>query len=191
MKGTHGTCRSRSDTILKSGFSAYPGLRGNGAYFWAYKANEQKEYCRKLAKAWWSYSNNRGSYSAETDKSCSVVFASFEVRPDDILDLENLHLRERFISFYEVTSKRLTDASKENEQNTDANAKNEMLSKIYDMFIRGIELRTKKNYPLIHVKVQRPKKIDDVLPLDVTGQPSCLVAREVTCIKVEDVSYED
>lgn len=185
MKGTHGTCRSRSEAILMSGFKTSPGLRGSGTYFWAYKADEQEEYCKKLAKAWWSYSNNRGSYATEPDKTCSVVFARFDVQPEDVLDLENLEIRERFIAYYKVTHARLMGVEKATNEN------DRQLSNIYDMFIRGLERLTDKKYPLVHVKVQRPKKIEDVLPLDVTGQPSCLVAKETACIKVERVTYED
>jgi hypothetical protein len=37
---------------------------------------------------------------------------------------------------------------------------------------------------MLHVKVQAPKKYDKILPIDITGQPSCYVVRDLKCIEI-------
>jgi hypothetical protein len=60
----------------------------------------------------------------------------------------------------------------------------EKISIIYDMFISEVEESIGKSFKMIHVKVQAPKTYKKVLPIDLTGQPSCYVIKNLDCIEI-------
>jgi hypothetical protein len=55
---------------------------------------------------------------------------------------------------------------------------------IYNMFVSKVEKTIGKTFSMIHVKVQAPKTYKKVLPIDLTGQPSCYVVKNLECIKI-------
>ena len=89
MKGTHGTSRSRANNIVANGFRLSPvGKRGSGVYFWGYLSDSMETISRSLAEAWWFDVKRRHLYDKDENKSCSVVFASFDVSDDLHFDFE-------------------------------------------------------------------------------------------------------
>ena len=52
------------------------------------------------------------------------------------------------------------------------------------MFVKDLEKKTGKNFQVVHVKVQQPRGFKKELPLDITGQPSCYVVKDTTCIEI-------
>ncbi|MGL0953252.1 hypothetical protein [Vibrio vulnificus] len=181
MKGTHGTCVSRANLIKDNGFSGSThGRRGSGAYFWGYTRDVLQEYARELARAWWRYALEKPKYyQKEKDQGCCVIYVTLETNSTDVLDFENQELRDHFFEYCHKTLPRLEGSDEEK------------MSTIYDMFINEIEEKLEKRFKIVHVKVQQPPKTKKVLPLDITGQPSCYVVKDLSCISVDDFEELD
>lgn len=174
MKGTHGTCVSRAISIRQHGFrKSDKGLRGSGAYFWGYTRDTLEKYVRDLAVAWWKFAHaTRNFYKDEEDKRCCVLYASLESAESDVFDFEHQEIRDRFHEYSLKTLPRLTGTDEEKR------------SAVYDMYLGEVEARLKKEFKIVHVKIQQPKKFprEEHLPLDITGQPSCYVVKDLSCI---------
>lgn len=185
MKGTHGTCHSFAELINKEGFKiSGSAMRGAGVYFWSYTSDDMEDYVRDLAVKWWLYQKKKGSYSKAKNKNCCVIYASFKVGSDQSFDLENQVVREKFIKFSEIAYHKKISEGK---------ATSVAISEVYDMFINDVEKKLKRNFSLIHVKIQQPKGFKTSLPLDIRGQPFCYVVKDVSCISVEnfeEINYE-
>lgn len=179
MKGTHGTCVSRANLIKTNGFSgSSQGKRGTGAYFWGYTRDALHDYVRELAIAWWRYALEKPRYyQKELDQRCCVIYVHLTSDPLDVLDFENQQLRDRFFEYCHKVHPRLTGSEEEK------------TSTIYDMFISDIERKLERTFKIVHVKVQQPSKTRKMLPLDITGQPSCYVVKDLSCISV--VNFEE
>jgi len=157
FKGTHGSCYSNAESIRNNGFRySKMNLRGGGIYFWGYILDDLEVYAKDLAIAWWRFAKKRGDYTNTVSSRCSVIFANFKI--------DNQQIREQFI----VYSQKVYPIIK-------AINPNEKISTIYDMFINDVEKSMGKCFKMIHVKVQAPKTYNKVLPMDLTGQPSCYV----------------
>lgn len=181
-KGTHGTCRTRANNILAVGFSASAvGKRGSGAYLWGYTHDDLKPKVSELACAWWHFAQKQGSYSKEKDKNCAVVHVTLCLVDDDVLDMENQQIREKFELYNQTVRDKLKGSSEE------------QLSQVYDMFVTDLEGVLRKNFKMVHVKVQRPLKWRYKLlsDMDISGQPSCYVVKDLTSIVVDDVEEFD
>lgn len=184
MKGTHGTCVSRANLIRQNHFcSSSAGLRGAGVYFWGYTSVSLRDYARELAISWWRFAHNKqGNYSKEKDKKCCVVYVSLNTQGLDVLDLENQEVRDTFIEYCQRVSPHII-----------CEDDREKTSRLYDMFVDELEEKLERNFKVVHVKVQRPRKTQGILSLDITGQPSCYVVKDVSCIQVdefEELGYE-
>jgi hypothetical protein len=174
FKGTHGTCSSNADSIRASGFRySNVGLRGGGIYFWGYLLDELETDAKALAIAWWRFAKKRGDYAKAASSRCSVIFADLKVENQDILDFEDQQVREQFIVYSQKVYERIQGVNP-----------NEKISTIYDMFISEVEESIGKTFKMIQVKVQAPKTYKKVLPIDLTGQPSCYVIRNLDCIEI-------
>ncbi len=57
-------------------------------------------------------------------------------------------------------------------------------SLLYDLYISEVEKSLGKKISITHVKVPFPKGYEKMLPMDITGQPSCYVVRDLDCIKI-------
>lgn len=175
MKGTHGTSRSKANNIVANGFHASPvGIRGSGVYFWGYLSDSMEEISRNLAKAWWSDATRRQSYSQDSDKSCSVVFAAFDVSNDLHFDFEAQEVRESFIRYSDKMIDRIEGDD------------DEKASTLYDMFVQRIETKSQKQYKLIHFKVHPPRGFVFPILRDIIGQPSCYAVKDISCITILD-----
>jgi hypothetical protein len=174
FKGTHGTCSSYADSIISSGFRySNVGLRGGGIYFWGYILDELEVYAKDLAIAWWQFAKKKGDYAKAASSRCSVIFANLKVENQDILDFEDQQVREQFIVYSQKVYERIKGINP-----------NEKISTIYDMFVSEVEESIGKTFKMIHVKVQTPKTYKKLLPIDLMGQPSCYVIRNLDCIEI-------
>lgn len=174
MKGTHGTCHTRSEMIKEEGFRRSDiGKRGAGAYFWGYTRGSVESYARHLAFTWWQFAKKKGDYSNNGDDGCCIIYASFNAEPACVLDLENQLIRDKLFEYSQNVFERI------------AGSEDDKISAIYDMFIADVEINVVQQFKIVHVKVPQPRGVTKVLPLDITGQPSCYVVRDLSCITVE------
>jgi len=174
FKGTHGTCSSNAESIIANGFKySNIGLRGGGIYFWGYILDDLEVYAKDLAIAWWRFAKKKGDYANAVSSRCSVIFADFKIDNQDILDFEDQHIREQFTVYSQKVYQRIKAINPD-----------EKISTIYDMFISDVEKSMGKTFKMIHVKVQAPKTYKKVLPMDLTGQPSCYVIKNLDCIEI-------
>lgn len=176
LKGTHGTCSEHAEQIIRDGFKpSVSGRGGAGVYFWGYESEEMEFYSEDLARSWWLYQRSCGGYSSVRDDSCKVIFASIVVR-NAFLDLEQLSVKEMLIKFANKAYRRIK-SNKLHKANVSA---------IYDLFVGMIENDLGKKIDVIHVRVSPPARdfYKPRLPLELTGYPSCLVVRDVSCISI-------
>ena len=144
LRGTHGTCVSRAESITVHGFGTGRGLRGSGVYFWSYTIESLEDYVRALAIAWWRFAkDSKQHYKNEYNQSCSILYVSFNLDQNDILDLENQLLRDKFIEYSQKILPKLDKHSDSNE---------EKIRTIYDMFVKDIENWQKKHTKLYMLK---------------------------------------
>tara|TARA_R110001599_G_scaffold26935_1_gene94902 strand:- start:4441 stop:4995 length:555 start_codon:yes stop_codon:yes gene_type:complete len=177
IKGTHGTCTSNADSIMAdmSFRASTVGLRGAGAYFWGYHSDEAKDDAKELAVCWWGIETKRGNYSKSQDKRCSVIYVDFTIENKDVevLDITEPEINETFRTY----SKKVLDRVVTKDAND--------VSQVYDMFISLLEEKAKRNFKLIHARVQSPGGYDSGLPKDVAGTPSCYIARDTSCVNIK------
>lgn len=181
-KGTHGTCRTRAQNIFNVGFSGLAaGKRGSGVYFWGYNHDELEPQVCELASAWWNYSLKQGRYSKEANPKCAVINVSLHLSDEEVLDMEGQIIREKFIIYSQKVLAKLQDVS------------DELVSQVYDMFVASLESVLGQSFKMVHVKVQRPTKWKYALQPqnDISGQPSCYVVKELTCISIDGVKELD
>lgn len=174
--GTHGTTKCRADNIVNKGFTISPkGYRGSGVYFWGYTSKSLKQHCHELAVGWWAFAKKKGDYTKDSNTSCRVIYASIET--ENLLDLELISIREKLVEY----------CSNIDDRNLRGLSKKETLTKSYDMFVDDVEKKLKHSFDLVHVKVQKPNGCKTTLDQDVTGQPSCFVVKEPSCIVINDI----
>ncbi|MEK8021107.1 MAG: hypothetical protein VSS75_029905 [Candidatus Parabeggiatoa sp.] len=181
MKGTHGTCSSHADLIRANGFRySNVGLRGGGVYFWAYTLDNIETYARDLAIAWWQFAKKRGDYAKAAKQNCSVIFTHLNVESQDILDFEDQQVREKFVVYAQKVYDKIEGKTKE-----------EKISIVYDLFVGDLEKTIGKTFSMLHVKVQAPNTYKKRLPIDLTGQPSCYVVKNSSCIQINQFEEFD
>jgi hypothetical protein len=107
------------------------------------------------------------------NQNCSVIFVHLNVEDQDILDFEDQQIREKFIIFYQKVFEKFEGKSEI-----------EKISDTYNRFVNKLEKSIGKTFSMLHVKVQAPKRYEKMLPIDITGQPSCYVVRDLECIEI-------
>lgn len=98
LKGTHGTSKTRANSILKeSKFKASTdGRVGPGVYFWAYEDNMSFAKC--LAENWWFSANHKfGTFKGDDDPSPAVLKAQIEVNKNVYFDTSSEEFLELLI----------------------------------------------------------------------------------------------
>ena len=75
LKGTHGTTKSRVESILLSR-NIHPaiGTRGHGSYFWRFNS-----FAEELGVCWHKKNLSEKRYDTDEDKSCAVFTANIDV----------------------------------------------------------------------------------------------------------------
>lgn len=174
MKGTHGTCRTFADGIVKDGFRHFAkGRRGSGVYFWAY--DSQDFYARQLALEWWDYARGKGQYKNASDSRCAIIYVKLQ---DDgnYLDLEELETKESFIKGFNELFNRLVQHK----------SRSKAAQVVYDLIIGEMEKKRGCSFDIVHVRVYPPKDRPRY-DIELTGHPTCYIVRNVGCILIERV----
>lgn len=175
LKGTHGTCASFAEEILKNGFTVGAGRRGVGVYFWGYSSTN-KEYATALANAWWAQAKVLHKYDVAHNKSCRVLYVSMKLDPDSFLDLEAHEMKQRLLLFLNDIYMR-----------TLAKGRPALAEKAYDLFVGIIEKELKVKFEVVYVTVNPPQTEhwaarDRYPSFDVLGMASCYVVKNKRCI---------
>ncbi|EGQ7970547.1 hypothetical protein HRO20_003147 [Vibrio cholerae] len=183
-KGTHGTTCSAANSITQRGFTAGPGIRGTGIYFWLYQFEALLDEAENLAIAWWKFSKNKGSYSDHENTKCAIVLADLDVSPDSVFDLENK--RQGIMALSLNINKKLDDHSINEEE------RKKLITGIHDLFVKKYEEKEGKQYSAVQVKVAPPKGFKSKFDRDINGnQPLCLVIRNNNVIQVTGIKYPE
>ncbi|MDD2468573.1 MAG: hypothetical protein PHI97_31740 [Desulfobulbus sp.] len=171
LEGSHGTTKSRADSIQATGFRMEGGRRGTGAYFWCEGA-----YAEYLAKSWWNFGLTKKIFKDDTDKTCSVISVQLQVQEDEFIDLEDKFLKNE-----------IADLCLKND--LDSSAKDEEISGFYDMFLSQLEKKLGKEFKVHESAVNTagstyfPK-----YPERILGPPHCYIVRDPNCIELLDIS---
>ena len=178
LKGTHGTCASSAEEIRRNGFSAGPGRRGKGVYFWAYTSST-KEYATALAKAWWAQAKSIHKYDAASNPACSVLDVSINPPEGRLLDLEAHEMKHRLLRFLNDTYKR-----------TLAKGRPSLAETAYDLFVAIIEKELEKKFAVVYVTVSPPQTHhwegrDSFPHFDTLGMAPCYVVKDKSCILMQ------
>lgn len=168
LQGAHGTCRSRATKIEEEGFACSPkGRAGKGVYFWEY--GSAKADARDLAVAWWRAARRQNTYRGESNDACSVIYAKATVKEVEILNLENLRLKE---SIAKLISSFLGDPRDE-----------ELVSATYAVFISELELENSVVYKVMQACLPPPSK-HPYSRGKYLGHPRCLIVRHPGCLAI-------
>lgn len=166
LVGTHGTTVSRYESIGSDGFKCRnSGLRGAGAYFWVKSA-----YAEELAVGWYLKCIKAGTFSKNPDKRCVVITASFDVLPEQYLDIESDEVKSIFLNLIKQHN---------------AEDSRECSEKFYDLFIELMEKELDVIIKLYKVRAYAPTKaLPNCYPTQLAGSPLCYVARDSQCILI-------
>lgn len=82
LMGTHGTSRTRAESIVASQTfnPTNEGWVTRGVYFWAFESSIG--YAEQTAKLWWAFANKNSIYAGDADASCAVLKVKI-LRPED------------------------------------------------------------------------------------------------------------
>lgn len=178
LKGTHGTCLTFATLIAREGFKvSSDGRAGEGVYFWGYVDPLLERFAEDFAIGWWKYCKNDGRYEKASDQSGAIVYVTLNASEPDF-DFESQSIREAFIKF----ANRVYTRVKKGKYNA-------RVSAVYDLFLKQMESTLKRRFSVIHVKLTPPPKefYSQMLPLDITGHPSCYVVRDLSLIRITRV----
>ncbi len=171
LQGSHGTTKSRADSIQTSGFKMGGGRRGTGAYFWC-----EGPFALYLAECWCKFGLAKNIYNDDKDKNCSVISVQLQVQDDEFIDLEDKFLKN------EIANLCL-------KHNLDASTKDEEISGFYDMFLSQLEEKLGKEFKVHESAVNTAGSTHfPKYPEKVLGPPHCYIVRDSSCIELLKVS---
>lgn len=171
MRGTHGTSIARAKKIVEGGFhNEGEGYRGSGAYFWA-----DSFYARELAIAWWEKLQKSDGFHGDNDSRCAVISVLISTGKENCFNLEEWNTKKHLTNF--VGERKKTVQTKQ------------QISSLYDYFIKRYEEKTGKKVHVIETTVNPPPGCR-FYPQAVLGYPTCIVVRELSCIKIEKVEND-
>lgn len=179
--GSHGTSKSRVDSISRNGFreSAF-GRRGKGVYFW-YADECGCDDARNLARSWYKYAEKRGEYKSDENKQGQVIWAKIGCAQENLLKLTEPKYRT---TIRKLVESHIKDAQKKGE--TISN--DEAMSLAHDMFIS--RLSSKHPIDVVLATVAAPKKMNDEL-LPFLGEPFAHIVKNMSCITMLPALTED
>lgn len=145
LKGTHGTSKSRAETIVKEEkFQASAdGLLGAGAYFWAY--DNDMSLAKRLALNWWRFAGGKNdAYKGDTDPSLAILKADIEVDSNGYFDASS----ESFLELLIKTAEQKKILSTKDDFN-----------KLRAVLVKEIETVQGFNYEVVKAEVDVPGQI--------------------------------
>ena len=169
LKGTHGTTKTRYNTICSERFDCKgKGRGGTGAYFW-----EDSPYSEDLAIAWYLSRMASGTYSRDADTTCTILTACLNLPEDEFLNLESVEIKRLLLEF--IKDKDISD----NRTNG---------ARLHDLFIEMMEKVLGNPINVFRVNVYPPNK-PRCYPGQLVGQPGCYVARTPKCITINKSEF--
>ncbi|MEW7987054.1 MAG: hypothetical protein AB2803_10295 [Candidatus Thiodiazotropha sp.] len=180
LTGAHGTCADYAESIQNTGFSISKtgGRGGKGVYFWAYIDPELAAYAKDLAVSWCMFVKSKLGYRVSND-DCVVIFAELNVI-NVFLDLEQQETKERLILFANSVYRRVKKESRKNGR---------AVSATYDLFVEMMEEELGREIDVVHLRVSPPSldSYKPMLPIQITGSPSCYIARNLEVISIQRI----
>lgn len=171
-KGTHGTTWSRGKSIQEEGFRLSNGRVGRGAYFW-----RESPYAYDLAVAWWDFSlRDKKSYEEDEDVRCAVIWASFRIKEEELLDLTRKDVNDGLAAF---ARKRNLRAKNEEE-----------VANLRAWFISWLGEKMNVDYKVIETSITLPpKRYRPFYSLELLGNPSCYLVKSKEVIRLDRIRY--
>ncbi|CAM8171837.1 TPA: hypothetical protein MBF47_003828 [Klebsiella pneumoniae] len=170
--GSHGTCRSRAESILSEGFkTGTKGRRGDGAYLW-YAESVGCEYATQLAHHWFLSSVKRREFEGDGDQSEAILWGKVSAPPDEVLNLERPEFRD---ILRKALARHWTTINSK-----DPKEKEALVCSIHQMLIQGIE--TTKPVGVVLATVTPPKMPDELA--GYVGQPYALIVRNLSYLTI-------
>lgn len=167
LLGTHGTSRTRAESIQQINFKIprNAGRAGTGVYFWSYEEDVDLAY--ELAKLWWQKCFEDHLYAGDQHQDCKVICATLSLDESLYFDTTNSHFQTKL--FQIAKSRNITNVSN--------------FSRLYDVMIRNIESELKVKFLVIAANVSRPKNNVQIPMISQTPSFKCYVVRD----KFDDV----
>lgn len=170
-QGTHGTTVSRAANIQLNGFEISKGRLGKGAYFWS-----DSPYADYLAQSWWKFSYKDGRYTADKNKECAIIWATFQIKEDELLDLDDKELKKGLAEL--CLNKGIGYTAKTHE-----------LAAIITCFVVQIEKKLGLKFRILESTIATaPKEFVDKYPIGALGEPTCYVVLDTACIVINSVA---
>jgi len=167
MKGSHGTTKSREESIRKFGWHVGRGRAGTGVYFW-----KECEHYVQLAIGWYKRALNEKRYRNDSNKLCTVIIADLETEEDEILDFDNRELRS---NVYRMAKDRGLSYTNTRE-----------ISSLFDLFISELQVETGFKYKIVTMEVAPPGSEYCNYPVELLGTPICCAVRDIESIDIID-----
>lgn len=178
LHGTHGTCRSHADQIMRMGFlPGGVGRKGSGIYWWVASVcptNGCDKYSIEIATC---YAINRYRNDVKVnDNSSRVILGKISVEQSNYLDMEEQAIVSLFITHVNGCKKYLT--------NSNLGSEKERAGKVMNAFVRFLEEENKTNIHVVRAKTEVPPGFS----LGKTAAESYLGLRQAYCYLVRDKS---
>ncbi|MDP2500524.1 hypothetical protein Q8W42_07380 [Vibrio splendidus] len=182
LLGTHGTSRTRADSIRKQGFTTSKcGRHGQGIYMWC----ADTDLADATQLAYHFVKTVQRQYLNDNDPSPKVLKCQINVNNGIYMDLESKDYYDMFKAHLRENIDILQDRRYGNPY--------QRASKVVDSFVKSIEeivnskitvVRTKTDVPRTYLTehLNLPNRIPNELYWLDVKQASCYVVREFSCI---------
>ncbi|EKO3508509.1 hypothetical protein LCL63_001708 [Vibrio fluvialis] len=181
LYGTHGTCVSRADSIMKDGFDRLGvGRHGTGVYVW-YGKVKHSDKAKLLGKCYADEARGRGEYKDEKDKSTSVIECEIHTQSESFVDLTDEDTHDLFQEYARANENIL--------RNSKYGDYKQRAAKVADGFIHDLEVETGRKVEVVKTRTVAPESY--VGKYCVPGnwldwnKATCLVVYSLDTIKKE------
>jgi hypothetical protein len=176
LKGVHGTCQRKAESILQNGFKAGAGRHGTGVYVWTSNDTDHT-YAIELALCYAEDKEQAGN------KEVVALICDISTTHDNFLDLEE-DTRSRLLTEYIRKHTNFLATAKQHQRKQRA-------TKVIDDFVRLLEETSGLSYDVIHSQTQAPQSYRHKLSiaekyLNMEKQ-GCYVVRNLDCIPQDKV----
>lgn len=173
--GSHGTCLSRAQSILTSGFRVGSGgRRGVGAYFW-HAQTRGCEYATKLAEYWYKAAMKKGEYANESEQECSVLWGYVRAPESEVFNLESPEFRTTLRQALQHHWSTI-DAQKSDQREA-------MICSVHQMLIQRTEENNPHPISVVLATVTQPPKMPDDLA-GYVGNPFAIIVRKLEYLEI-------
>lgn len=182
MRGSHGTCRSRAESICSQGFRvdlAIPGRQGCGAYFWEHGANA-KGLAKLLAFHWYECCFSRGDFLKDDDQRRAALFVEISDEVE-MLNFAEPHVEQGWKEYYREAHQKSKAFITETER-----------LKLREQYILFIEAEAEASIDVVRGFVRVPAKPDGTRgdsPIFVDDSQPILVARNPSVVSILEVLH--